>query len=344
MLRFLRALGLYAKFALAALRSRLTGEPYLLNVHLSWNCNSKCRHCFIWKIDDHPDELSPEDYRRLFQRLGKAIAIVNFSGGQPTLKTGLDRIMLSAVEQLPNLALMHYTTNALTPEADLTLVDTVLSAHPRFALRVSISLDGLEDGHDSVRGVPGNFEKAARLFARLNERKQRFAGLRVGFSTTIGTFNVDRLPAISSAFPDKDFHTFDFYHRNDVYYGETPRDGMALDPEEVLYGVEQKGVDGILNGVFLGLNRDASNQPLCAAGDASISVYPKGEVKRCFYLDETIGDLRSSDFDLLEVVKRSRAKFGVDCRKCWNTCNAYSTMVARPLATASALWRARGGG
>jgi MoaA/NifB/PqqE/SkfB family radical SAM enzyme len=279
----------------------------------------------------------------MFERVGGAVAIANFTGGQPTLKADLDKIMLGAVERLPNLSLVHYTTNALTPDADLALIETVLSVHPYLHFRVSLSLDGLDQEHDRVRGLSGNFKKTKELFDSLIKQKKRFSNLCVGLSTTVGAYNADRLRTILESFSGKDFHTFDFYHQNDTYYGEAPEEKMALDSKpradaaSLLSRRPASGVEGVLNRIFLSLDKNISKQPLCAAGDASVSVYPKGEIKRCYYLDESVGDLRSCGHDVLDVVKQKKIELHKDCRKCWNTCNAYSTMAARPLEVLAAL-------
>jgi MoaA/NifB/PqqE/SkfB family radical SAM enzyme len=281
----------------------------------------------------------------VFEALGSSIGIVNFTGGQPTMKTDAADIMLSAAKLLARLELMHYTTNALTPDADTALLEKVLTGAPRVITRVSLSLDGLNDGHDGVRGVSGNFAKAETLFKQCKELKRRFSNLRAGFSTTIGTFNAGALKELAAAFPDKDFHTFDFYHANSEYYGEAPREPLALDAAgkaraaaELLHGLP-KGIDALLNRIFLALS---GKQPLpCAAGEAAVSLFPAGEVKRCYFLKESIGNIRAGAYDLPAIMRAARPKLNEECRLCWNTCNAYATIAARPLAAGAGWLRAR---
>ncbi|MFH2203528.1 MAG: radical SAM protein [Elusimicrobiota bacterium] len=326
------AFGLALKLATHSARSRLTGEPYLLNIHLTWKCDSRCRHCGIWARRDRREELRLPDYRRMFQGFGKAIGIVSFTGGQPTLKPDLNRIMLSAVELLPRLCIMHYTTNALHPAKDTELADKVLAAHPRLPLRISISLDGTGTEHDEVRGVPGNYAKVEELFARLRERRRRHPNLRLGFSTTIGGFNLAGLGATAAAFPAKDYHTFDFFHKSRTYYGETAIPGAALDGEQrrgaaaTLARRKAGGIEDILNRAFLALAAGPYLRPACAAGMSTVSIYPNGEIRRCLFLDQPGGG------------------HSPRCRRCWNTCNAYATMAAHPLTTALSLLRAAAAG
>jgi len=335
--RLLRLIG-------SAARSRLTGSPYKLNVHLTWKCNSRCRHCSIWQRPAAGDELDADEYRRIFARMPR-LAILSITGGQPTLRRDLDRIILAATELLPKLSVVSVNTNALTPPADVALVETVLSECPGLRFDVSISLDGLRETHDAIRGVPGNFAKIEDLVARLRGVQYVHRGLRIGLSTTITRTNLDELEALVGVFPEKDFHTFDFYATSEAYYGEPSPEGMALNDRDlararrVLRTRKARSIEDLLNRMFVRLAGFPRRQPACTAGTSAVSIYPDGQVKRCYFLTHSIGRLREVDYDLPKLLRENKRELRRPCKECWNTCNAYTTLIARPFRALVSLVR-----
>jgi len=100
---------------------------------------------------------------------------------------------------------LHITTNGtLLHRYAEKLVD--LCTKPE-SLTITISLDGIGEVHDSIRGVTGTFDRALKGLQAIDERKKA-VGRRwpeVGICYTISNYNCHHLCEFVQWFSDKDF-------------------------------------------------------------------------------------------------------------------------------------------
>ena len=144
----------------------------------------RCKMCNIWKIND-PDEISIEGWKRFIRdlrdRTDKAF-MINFSGGEPLLKTGiLDLVNFCSLQNFTT----YIGTNGYLIDKDIALqiADSGLST-------IGLSLDSCcEDVHDSLRGVDGVYRRVMQAIDNLD----RFCGnrLRIVISAIIMEENLD---------------------------------------------------------------------------------------------------------------------------------------------------------
>jgi len=129
-------------------------------------CNSRCKMCSIWKTKVSKRNL---DYNVLGNPLFKHVDYLLNSGGEPSL-CDLKSILLLEHNLLPK-ATLQVSTNGLLPDRVLDAVESVLESGA--IVDVGISLDGIGEEHDQIRGVPGNFEKVNYLVHSLEDFKER---------------------------------------------------------------------------------------------------------------------------------------------------------------------------
>jgi len=63
-------------------------------------------------------------------------------------------------------------------------------------LILNLSLDGIGEKHDEIRGFKGNFSRFMETYSRLIALKEEFCGLKVGIHTVISVYNVHNLREI----------------------------------------------------------------------------------------------------------------------------------------------------
>jgi Fe-coproporphyrin III synthase len=141
--------------------------------------------CNIWK-GDTPDRLMPEHMRKLPGEL----RTINISGGEPFLCDDLVDFVRETHAQCPQ-AIITISTNAFLPDRIAEKLPELRRIDPD--IRLAVSLDGLGDAHDSIRGVPGVFERAIGLIERLTSDGYR--GLRL--SMTLSNENLDQLTDVA---------------------------------------------------------------------------------------------------------------------------------------------------
>jgi MoaA/NifB/PqqE/SkfB family radical SAM enzyme len=114
--------------------------------------------------------MSPQDFQYvLSHRLFKNVRYILNSGGEPTVRSDFYEILLAEHRALPE-ATLQISTNGLLPQRVLDI-----AAKADFKLEVGISLDGVGEDHDRIRGVKGNFTCVEKLVTGLKELKVNFS-------------------------------------------------------------------------------------------------------------------------------------------------------------------------
>lgn len=151
---------------------------------ITLKCNLKCNHCGSRAGDARADELSTEECFDLVDQLAEAgIGEVSLIGGEAYLRSDWldiarrinDRGMLCTV-----------TTGGYGISAE-----TARQMRRAGIARVSVSIDGLEETHDRLRGVPGSFKQAFRALGHFQD-----AGLLSGTNTQINRESAPYVPEL----------------------------------------------------------------------------------------------------------------------------------------------------
>ena len=160
-------------------------------------CNSRCKTCFIWKLyREHPElkekEFKTEEFEKTFQSIGKRVAWVTMSGGEPYLRPDLPKICELIFEN-NTPGIMNIATNALLPDTIKNQTKRILEDCNDATIIVNISLDGLNSKHDEIRGVKGNFTRFLDTYKRLKALQQEFSNLQIGIHSVVSSFSIDGL-------------------------------------------------------------------------------------------------------------------------------------------------------
>jgi len=127
------------------------GTPVSAGVYINDVCNYKCIMCDI-RMKDHPIVYPRDAQEKDIDALARmGVVYYSISGGEPTLVKDLPERLKYAVKKLPYV---HLVTNGSTMTADLArrLGETGIQ-------EISISLDGLEEFHNQMRGISNAFKK-----------------------------------------------------------------------------------------------------------------------------------------------------------------------------------------
>ncbi len=153
-------------------------RPTWIAFLLTERCNSRCVHCDIWQNRGREDGPSPEEWKAALLDIRRWLgpAHVCLTGGEALLKPfTVDLVRYGGELGLFIELLTHgYWENQQR-------IEEVALARP---WRVTLSLDGIGETHDLVRGRAGFFEKTARTIETL---KRMRAQHRLGFSIRLKT-------------------------------------------------------------------------------------------------------------------------------------------------------------
>lgn len=136
-----------------------------VGLELTYQCNLRCVFCFQkeqkGKKEDH--ELSADEFVNLISQIPRT-TIITFTGGEPFVKKDALAIVKYALEKHG----CNIITNGvmLTEEHIQTFVDKRL-------LLLGVSIDGIGQYHDELRGMKGAYDKIMGNLRLLREYKNR---------------------------------------------------------------------------------------------------------------------------------------------------------------------------
>ncbi len=307
--------------------------PINLTIGVSFNCNSRCKTCNAWKKKS--EDLTLEEWDKIFQSLGRAPFWFTISGGEPFLRGDLVEIVKSIYKHC-RPKIINIPTNGLLCNVIPQKVEEIIKSCPETQIIINLSLDGIGKNHDLIRGVSGSFEKAMKTYKSL--RKLEYPNFTLGVHTVISKFNVDEIPQIYDYVINK--------LRPDSYVTEIAEEreeldtkGMDITPPESKYS---QAVDFLLkelkkkkfkkisritqafriqyyNIVKKTLQQKKQIIP-CYAGFASGQIAPNGDVWPCCIKAESIGNLTENNFDFKKIwtsEKADRIRQEIKSKKCY---------------------------
>ncbi len=177
-------------------------------------CDQKCIHCGPRSGTRRPDELSTDECLKLVDELYEiGVGEVTLIGGEAYLRSDFLFIVRRIRERGMTATL---TTGGYS--LDRATADGMVEAGIQ---SVSVSIDGLKDCHDALRGRPGSFERA---FAAL--RHLRAAGSQISCNSQINARTLPDLEALLELLAPEGIHAWQIQL--------TLAHGVAADHPEIL--------------------------------------------------------------------------------------------------------------
>ena len=324
-------------------------------ISVSYRCNSRCKTCNVWQRPN--DDFTLEEYDKTFASIGRDAYWFTFSGGEPTLRKDLPEMVGSAYRHC-RPGIINIPTNGIQDKIIPGRIERVLQAAPTSEVIVNLSLDGIGEKHDIVRGVKRNFERAMRTYAGLKALKGRYKNFTLGVHTVISNFNVDEFEHIYNFVRDE--------MKPDSFISEIAEERVELDtvgmgitpPIQKYQPVIERLQEGIRQAEFKGVSRitqafrdryyDIVKRTLvekrqvipCLAGVASAQIAPNGDVWTCCIRAESVGNLREHNYDFAATWRTAKAnelRRSIKAGECYcPLANAsYTNMLCHPPTLAS---------
>lgn len=156
--------------------------PRVIQFPINDICNSKCQMCNIWQ-QKRDYEVTPEKIKEILNNdLFRKVKAVGINGGEPTLRKDIGEVTEAVVTSLPKLNSISLITNAIIEKKVIAAIKTMAEVcnQNNVHLGVMVSLDGVGDVHDRVRGRKGNFESAVKVLNFLKKSDGLVSDYRIG--------------------------------------------------------------------------------------------------------------------------------------------------------------------
>ncbi|MFZ4850532.1 MAG: radical SAM/SPASM domain-containing protein [Caldilinea sp.] len=292
-----------------------TVKPFSVVVSVSFRCNSKCRTCDVWRKPN--DDLSAEEWEQVFAHLGRAPFYMTFTGGEPFLRPDLDELVISAYRHC-RPEVITIPTNGMLTERVVEKVARICRECATSSIGINLSLDGVGDEHDDIRGVEGNWQLALQTWQRLKELQRQHKNLVLTVHTVISRFNAHRFRAIQEGlqFLEPDSYITEVAEErvelDTIGWGITPLpqqyDAIADFLSQQAKQAPAKGIARFTQ-AFRAQYYQLAKRVLherdqvipCYAGWASAHIAPNGDLWSCCIRAEQVGNLRQSGYDLMPL-------------------------------------------
>ena len=163
-------------------------KPVHLILFVTDHCNAKCGTCFYWQSLNQGESLKIDQVEKISAAMDEMVWL-DLSGGEPFLRKDIDRICHLFIDR-NKVRHINIPTNAIQTSVIANSVNAILANPAPFRINVAISLDGIGETHDRVRGVPGNYKKALATMEALQEIRARDPRLALSVVTTLMRSNV----------------------------------------------------------------------------------------------------------------------------------------------------------
>lgn len=294
-------------------------------IAVTYRCNAKCAMCNIWRV-----EPSPEMRAGAYRALPRSLKYVNITGGEPFLRNDMPNIVKVVKNQCPKANIV-ISTNGLQTDKIRDAMENILKIDPDIG--VGVSIDGIQEMHDRIRGVKGAFNKARSTVEMLKDIGVK--SLRIAFTAV--PENVSHLSKVYRLSRELEVEfTCAIAHCSEHYF-KTVEGGFSLPPgelrREVAYVIREE-LRGFspkhwARAYFMaGLVRfsERRGRPLpCSAGEETVFISPEGDVYPCNAFSAKMGNISESSFEEIwngDAANEVRERLARCVNGCWMICSA----------------------
>ena len=324
--------------------------PRFLTYLVTFACNARCIMCDSWQKPATSD-LTLAEIETIFSQLPKMDG-VRLSGGEPFLRRDLLDITHLAQETLKPLFL-HITTNGFLSDR---IIEFCEQRRKNVPLYVLISIDGMEDKHNAVRGKDFAWENAVRTIQALAPRQKE---LRINIlvnQTIVDAEGIEHYAALRDflkpwGIQNNLVMAYDVsatYSREQEVnaapgeigefctYGQFDR----LQLEALIAEVEQDmkaypfltrlAKQYYLSGIHHRLlKQEGYPNPKCVALSSHLRLFPDGSVPTCQFNTRSVGNLREQSFKEIwnnPIIQKQR-EWVNRCPGCWAECEVLPNAI-----------------
>lgn len=299
------------------------------SIIVTYRCNARCNMCDVWKHPSRPDEEIGLDVIDKLPRM----FFINVTGGEPFVRQDLPDIITILRKKANRIVI---STNGFFTERIIELC----KRYPDLGIRISI--EGLKDANDLIRGIPDGYNRTQDTLKKLHEM-----GLKdIGFAMTVQDANYKDLVSLYKMAQDSNYEFATAAVHNSHYFHKWDN---KIEQKNVMIEEFQKLIKELLkskkikewfrayfNYGLINFIKGNSRFLPCEMGKNGFFLDPWGDILACNGMDQklSMGNLKEQSWNEIWNSKRAkdiRAQVK-NCKKnCWMIGSAAPAMIHHPL-------------
>lgn len=326
-----------------------------LTFFLTKRCNLRCPFCFYvnGRNINSSDELSLDEIERLSRSMGDLLWLA-FSGGEIYLRD--DLVEVSRVFYRNNRpAIMLFPTNGMLPGLIREKTEEILRECKESVIVLKLSLDGLNERHDELRGRSGCFDNVITTYRLLEGLIDKYPNFELGINTVFCSKNQDDMGGIIdfvSSLKNVKTHTISMVRGDisDASYREVDYEKYKGAIERLeknlknkpsnryrFRGARIKAAQDILQRRLIHKTATEKKRPIpCYAGRLNIVLTETGDVYPCEIIRESLGNIKEHGYDIGDLIRSDRTGRVINSIKnnqcyCTHECYFMTNILFNPL-------------
>jgi len=301
-------------------------EPLSLVHFLTDRCNARCPHCFVDFTDPVPADklLSLDEIRGLTKTMGSSLYNVNLTGGEPFLREDLFEIV-SAYFANTTVKSIVITSNGTLVAAVRSFVDKFARSGIKGRIKLSFSLDHVEDRHDALRNVKGAFTSVLESY-RIVEGC-RDGRIMPDIALTVTPYNYQDIVALHASLKGRGIRHFSailmreagavnriadksaVFSAYDQLASRIEADERSYPASHRLQETIRRAKNALVKDIYSAIYCAPRHQVACSAGSLFGVIYPGGDVYPCEVLDSDycFGNVRDTGLNFMRLWRSEQA-------------------------------------
>ena len=292
-------------------------------------CNLSCSHCFYHdSLNKRFNELSLAEIDSFTKTMDPLLNLV-LTGGEPYLKHDIAQIVRIFYENT-KVPILTIPSNGWYLEKMNRQIRNMMNWCPELILNQLISIDGLQEDHDKIRGVNGSFKKALNSIELIRGLQKEFGRINIGIITTFTSENQNKMKDIVKgiyelARPDNiainlvrgdpkekvnmnlnmKLYQEAVEYRDNLFYSKKMSGHIRFKGDKIATAGRI-----VLNNMVKKIFEKHNYQMPCYAANISGVMYPEGQVYPCEILDKShlIGNIRDFNLNFRQLWLSQKAK------------------------------------
>ncbi|MFW6008176.1 MAG: radical SAM/SPASM domain-containing protein [archaeon] len=313
-------------------------ELFSVTYFLTRKCNSKCMICNLWKQKGDVNKLNFMEWKRAFSSIGE-IPWVTFTGGEPLLKKDFLKIFEECIK-IQNPDVITIPTNGINTKLIKTKIENILNSNNKTKIYVNVSLDGLEEKNNYIRGTKFDYKNTIKTLESLSILKDQNNNLKLGINTVILDENIDEVLKLKGKINSEfniDNHLFEVAQNrvelNNLETSLIKKNQKLINLLEILKRESKKSFFSMKDPIrdsfrykyynllikhLLGENIKSE----CLAGRKHVQIQNNGDVISCGNRGLVLGNLREERYNFWKILNSKRAE---NIRKKISNCYCFSS-------------------
>lgn len=301
-------------------------SPFSSNIKITERCNSRCITCNVWE-NTYDNECSTLEFENILNQMRQnGIEIIRFTGGEPLLRDDLGDLIKKA-RNIGFKSIAVQTNGLLLSNKAENLIENGITI-------VRVSVDGIEETHNRLRGTPNGFEKSIEGIKKLSKiahNKNKIVD--IGINTTLSSLNIKEVPDLIKLCKDLNITWgLNILDENPYFFKDKNISSLRIKNEKLIDNMinyiksAKKKMPEVIAIDKYSLNyvkdylKNKIKEPPCVHGYLDVYMDSKGDVYSGCWVLKPLGNLKKYSLtDILispEYKRRSKNMFLRKCPGC----------------------------